>query len=51
LVDRIRFGEVVDFIDFRIWPVFNFADIAIVLGAAILFMIVWNMEGLSGSEG
>lgn len=48
LVDRIRFGQVVDFIDFRIWPVFNLADIAIVSGAAILFMLVWKMEGLSG---
>jgi signal peptidase II len=31
-------GEVVDFIDLRIWPVFNLADSAIVLGAAVLLV-------------
>lgn len=29
-------GEVIDFIDVRIWPVFNLADSAIVVGAVIL---------------
>lgn len=29
-------GRVVDFIDFRVWPVFNLADSAIVLGAVLL---------------
>jgi signal peptidase II len=29
-------GEVVDFLDFRVWPVFNVADSAIVVGALIL---------------
>jgi lipoprotein signal peptidase len=38
LVDRIRLGAVVDFFDFRIWPIFNVADIAIVLGVGL---IVW----------
>jgi signal peptidase II len=33
LLDRIRFGRVVDFLDFRVWPVFNLADVAITLGA------------------
>ena len=36
LIDRLRFGYVVDFIDFRIWPVFNFADVTITLGGAYL---------------
>jgi signal peptidase II len=31
-------GEVVDFIDFHVWPVFNAADSAIVLGAALLLL-------------
>ena len=31
-------GEVVDFLDFRVWPVFNLADSAIVTGAAILLL-------------
>lgn len=36
LIDRIFFGYVIDFIDFRIWPVFNIADSAITIGAAII---------------
>ena len=35
LLDRIQSGLVVDFLDFRIWPVFNIADIAICVGAAM----------------
>lgn len=36
LIDRIWLGYVIDFIDFRIWPVFNIADSAITIGAAII---------------
>lgn len=36
LVDRVRLGAVVDFFDFRIWPIFNVADIAIVCGVALM---------------
>jgi signal peptidase II len=32
LVDRVRLGAVVDFIDPTFWPAFNLADIAIVVG-------------------
>lgn len=35
LIDRFRVGHVIDFIDLRVWPVFNFADSAITTGAAI----------------
>lgn len=38
LIDRIRFGAVVDFLDLRIWPVFNVADAAITIGVT-LFLI------------
>lgn len=39
LIDRVRVdGRVIDFIDFRIWPVFNFADSAIVCGMLILLI-------------
>ena len=36
LIDRLFLGYVVDFIDFRIWPVFNVADSAITVGAVLL---------------
>jgi signal peptidase II len=29
-------GRVIDFIDFRVWPTFNLADAAVVVGAALL---------------
>jgi signal peptidase II len=32
LIDRLRHGAVVDFIDVGFWPVFNVADAAIVVG-------------------
>jgi len=38
LIDRILFGCVRDFIDFRIWPVFNIADSAIVIGVMLLVL-------------
>jgi signal peptidase II len=34
LIDRIRVGYVVDFIDLTFWPVFNVADSAICVGVA-----------------
>jgi signal peptidase II len=36
LADRLRLGAVVDFIDLRVWPVFNVADIAITVGVGLL---------------
>lgn len=36
LTDRLRFGNVIDFIDFRVWPVFNAADSFITVGVGIL---------------
>ena len=36
LIDRLRLGYVIDFLDFRIWPVFNVADSAITIGAILL---------------
>ncbi len=44
LIDRIRFGAVVDFLDFYIgawhWPAFNVADSAISVGAVLM---IWEM--------
>jgi len=39
-IDRWRFEAVIDFIDFRVWPVFNLADAAISIGVAIYFIRV-----------
>ena len=40
LADRLRLGYVVDFIDLRIWPVFNLADSCITVGAV---MLAWSL--------
>lgn len=43
LIDRVRVGWVVDFIDFTVWPpVFNLADSAIVVGIGILLIAFWR---------
>lgn len=44
LLDRIRLDGVVDFFDFRIWPVFNVADIAICIGAFAIIWAFWQEE-------
>ena len=48
-IDRLRFGRVVDFIDFHIgawhWPAFNVADTAITIGAGL-----WAYSILFGQE-
>jgi signal peptidase II len=36
LVDRLVFGYVIDFIDVRVWPVFNVADSSITIGVGLL---------------
>ena len=50
LIDRLRFGQVVDFLDFHAagwhWPAFNVADSAITIGAALLIL-----EGFVHREG
>ncbi len=42
LIDRILRGHVVDFFDLGFWPVFNVADIAVVAGCAVLFLLVYR---------
>ena len=52
LIDRVRIdGRVIDFIDFRIWPIFNFADTAIVCGMLILLVhILFHAPGKEEGE-
>ena len=42
LIDRILFRAVTDFIDFRIWPVFNIADSAVTVSVAIFVILLWK---------
>ncbi len=51
LIDRIRLGHVIDFIDVSIWPVFNVADIAVCVGAAVLLysLVTGNPGGRSST--
>ncbi len=44
LMDRILYGYVVDFIDVGFWPVFNLADIFIVVGALGLVYLIIKEE-------
>ena len=44
LIDRIFFGNVTDFMDFRIWPVFNVADSMITISAIALAYYYWKRD-------
>jgi signal peptidase II len=48
LIDRVRFGEVIDFVDVHWynhhWPAFNVADSAICVGVALLLLETWQEE-------
>lgn len=41
LMDWIHRGAVIDFIDLRVWPVFNLADAFIVLGVGVA---LWSIQ-------
>ena len=42
LIDRLVYGHVIDFIDFRIWPVFNIADSAVTVSVILLIVSLWK---------
>ena len=46
MIDRLRLGEVIDFLDLHWyqhhWPAFNIADSAISVGAALLILYMFN---------
>lgn len=42
-IDRVRIGHVTDFVDLGPWPfLFNVADLAVVTGAVVLAVLVWQ---------
>ena len=46
LIDRIRVGSVIDFLDLRVWPIFNIADSAMNIGIFILIIhCLFQQEG------
>ena len=51
LIDRVQRGLVVDFLDCRGFPVFNIADVAIVVGMFFMvYVILFKMETESGGK-
>jgi signal peptidase II len=46
LIDRLRFGEVIDFLDVFVgrlhWPAFNLADAAITIGIGLFVISAWR---------
>ena len=54
LIDRIRLGEVIDFLDVfwqrHHWPAFNVADSAITVGVTLLFIEMWREDRNQSAE-
>jgi len=50
LLNRLLYGHVIDFIDFKVWPVFNVADSSVFVGVVILAFYLfrhgedWGLE-------
>jgi signal peptidase II len=42
LVDRLRFGYVIDFVDVGFWPIFNVADASITIGVILIAYCLWR---------
>ena len=44
LIDRLRLGHVVDFINPKVWPIFNLADVSITIGILLLagYLLFWE---------
>jgi signal peptidase II len=50
LVDRLRLGQVTDFLDFKVWPAFNVADASITVGVIILIFCIIFLSKSSGNR-
>ena len=42
LIDRLSYDHVIDFLDFQIWPIFNFADSFVTIGVIGLIIYLWR---------
>ena len=56
LIDRLRFGYVIDWLDIGFWPIFNVADACITTGVILIAYCIWrdefvHREANSGLEG
>ncbi len=49
LLDRIFIGHVTDFIDFRVWPVFNLADSFVNIGISMIVVYILFFHGKAHS--
>lgn len=50
VIDRVKTGYVIDFFDFRIWPVFNIADMAIVGGVGMIIISILRSQQKEGQH-
>ena len=50
LIDRVLHGYVVDMFDFRVFPVFNIADIFICVGCGLMLIYVIFLERKNGDN-
>jgi signal peptidase II len=52
MIDRLRVGSVIDFLDFRIWPIFNVADSALNIGLFLLIIhfLIHKEDEVQGNQ-
>ena len=51
LIDRLRFGYVIDYVAIGPWPTFNLGDVAIAVGAVLVALAVLRSEPRSAGDG
>lgn len=45
VIDRLLYGYVVDYLDFRVFPIFNAADIFVCVGCGLLVVFIIFLDG------
>ena len=50
LIDRIYYGYVVDFLDFRVFAIFNAADVFVCVGCGLLILYVLAFDGKQNEQ-